>query len=67
MKSLLQDAQSLVMFRWVAPHPKHANLVFEDGCPGENGVACSFSYPMFRQIQAKNQVLSGVFAFFASC
>ena len=63
----VRDPQSLVLLRWAArgaPNPNaHPNAVVWDGCPGDNGGACSFSYPMFQQIQAEKEVFSGVFAF----
>ena len=63
----VNDPQSLVILRWKARGPVHRDahpeLVLWDGCPGERSEACSFSYPLFQQVEAQTRIFAGAFAF----
>src|ERR1035438_4183376 len=63
----VRNPQSLVLLKWKAHGGVNfnapPNLVMWNGCPGDNLETCSFSYPVFEQIEAQKQVFSGAFAF----
>jgi len=63
--------QRLVVFTWEARHwPKTDSSYGWSGCPSEASdpkrpfyTGCSFSYPMFEQMQAEKKIFANVFAF----
>jgi|SRR5271157_1375997 len=65
------DPQRLVIFTWEARQdPKTNSLYGWGGCPSKASdpkklvyTGCSFSYPMFEQMQAEKDIFTGVFAF----
>ena len=66
----VRDPQRLVVLRWSARHwPKLNGGDSWSGCPIKaTGIkepvpeGCSFSYPMFEQVRAENNIFSAVFA-----
>jgi len=66
----VQNPEQLVVLRWTArQNPGTRNSYFWGSCPGENtfsssgASSCSFSYPVYEQIQGNRDVFSGVFGF----
>jgi len=75
----VRDPQSLVLLKWKARQSPATTASFAyDNCPHGGGSlggralisqtpldteGCSFSYPLFQQIQAEHKVFSSVFAF----
>ncbi|MGB7667672.1 MAG: ABC transporter permease, partial [Candidatus Acidiferrales bacterium] len=62
------DAQRLVVLHWTAKKsPKHLDSSGFGDCDvkrkGEGAASCSISYPMFRALQSRANVFSGVAAF----
>ncbi|MGO8736883.1 MAG: ADOP family duplicated permease [Terriglobia bacterium] len=66
---LVPHPQRLVIFRWAARNePKTSGGMGWSGCPSKGGASkgpggCSFSYPMFEQMQSAKNVFSSVFTF----
>ena len=66
----VRDPQQLVVLKWSARQwPKLNGSNFWSGCPIKaTGLidpvpeGCSFSYPMFEQVRAQNNIFSAVFA-----
>ncbi len=67
----VRDPQRLVVLKWSARQwPKTHAFYAWSGCPIKaTGLkdpvpaGCSFSYPMFEQVRAENNIFAGVFAF----
>ena len=65
----VRDPQSLVQLNWVSPGEAsfHGGSYNYGGCLEEGKTsletACTFSYPMFEQLNAQRKVFSDVFAF----